>query len=170
MSAENFHQVAGDLEALLEQVEENEIVGADSSDLEYLGGFQNASELLDYLQEENIDVETDSDIEIDVVTVSDSEFEAAPIGELANVALEPAPGYNLRPRNRRSIPFPRPQRMRRKRDRRPLFDIEKILAVRKVGRRRKYFVKFFGYAEKENQWVWATDVVNIKKKKKKMCE
>lgn len=206
MSADEFYQVTGELESLLEQLDGNKIFSAESSDFEYLGECSTSAELVELLESSKSD--SDSDV-IEIVNVSSSEEDE--IVELLNISRSESEEseivvddsdtdreidiegfsedrdddnllnnacegpYFLRARNPRvnySLEGGPSTSKNKKRDARPLFDVERVLATQGRGRNKKYFVKFLGYGDDENQWVRATDLVSQNRRRRvrpRMC-
>lgn len=115
---------------------------SNSSDIEYLGACSSKDEIIFILKGDNED-------EVDVE------------GE------EPKP-YNLRKRNPKIDYTSGEEKMIKKQKLRPLFDVERVIATRGVGRKKRHLVKFVGYHDPE--WVWDRDLISINDERKKKEE
>lgn len=163
----------------------------DSSDFEYIGSCSSVTELVDILssdqvmpESDNIELEVSESCEKEVGSEDDTDSELDVVGlthdiihirpeenneEETNVGeVEFRHSYNLRKRSRHprvifNNPISRRQARtnKKKRNVRPYFAIENILAYRKIGKTEQYFVKFAGYNDKENRWVRAKDMTYL---------
>lgn len=125
--------------------------------------------------ERNVGSEDDTDTEIDVVGLphdiiniqveeEEEEEDELIIVDEQTEGSEFKHRYNLRKCQRHPRVFfdsPLLEQPIKKKDRRPYFPVEKILATRKICKERQYYVKFLDYGDEENQWVWAKDMTRL---------